>query len=173
MEAEAASHASWYANPHWWVAIWTALLTLVTGFLVGVGLHQIRKIRDENRKSATLAACLNYESNPVIYESLKELWAASECGELKRNPKKFRTSLVMLLNYLDGIAIGINQGLFIEELAWDHMEGIVAVHVHRYIDSGLIISAGLMRQDWRCLVQLRDKWAEAKPRFKEERTKNA
>jgi hypothetical protein len=37
-----------------------------------------------------------------------------------------------MLNYLDGVAIGICQGLYHEGLARDHLQSIVNVHVDRY-----------------------------------------
>ncbi len=57
--------------------------------------------------------------------------------------------------------------LYIEDLAWDHMEGIVGYHVNRYIDSGLILKIGLTRQNFRSLISMRDRWSQARPRFED------
>jgi len=48
----------------------------------------------------------------------------------------------VVLNFLDAIAIGIEQGLYIEGLAWDHLDTIVKRHVKRLIDSGFVETSG-------------------------------
>ena len=126
-----------------WTAIGTLLLAAVTAALVAVGIYQILAVRAENKKAQTLAACSNWEQNPNIYDAQQKLWAASESGELERDPKKFRPQLNVVLNFLDAIAIGIEQGLYIENLAWDHLDAMVRRVVKRYIDSGIIEKVGL------------------------------
>jgi len=121
----------------------------------------------ENKKTLTLTACSNYEQNPNIYDALQKLWAALESGELEREPRKFRPQLNVVLNFLDAIAIGIEQGLYIENLAWDHLDAIVKRHVKRFIDSGIIENAGLEREDFLRLIDLRDRWLRARPKFRD------
>jgi hypothetical protein len=107
-----------------WIAVGTVSLAAFTAILVAVGIYQILGVRKENKKTQTLAACGNWEQNPNIYDALQKLWAASESGELEREPRKFRPQLNVVLNFLDAIAIGIEQGLYIENLAWDHLESV-------------------------------------------------
>jgi hypothetical protein len=71
----------------------------------------------------------------------------------------------VILNSLDAIAIGIDQGLYIENLAWDHLDAIVKRHVKSFVDSGLIEKAGMEREDYLRLLDLRDRWLRARPRF--------
>jgi hypothetical protein len=108
-----------------WIAFGTVFLALSTAVLVGVGIYQILGVRRENKIAQTMAACSNWEQNPNIYDALQKLWAASESNELGRDPRKFRPQLNVVLNFLDAIAIGIEQGLYIENLAWDHLDAIV------------------------------------------------
>jgi hypothetical protein len=157
----------WGISAEGWTAIGTMAVALITGLLIAGGLYQVSAIRHENKKASTLAACVNYENSPVIYDAVQILWRAREKGKLNKNPRKYRTQLVILLNYLDGIAIGIDQGLYIEDLAWDHMNGIVARHVRVYLDSGIAQRADIMREDYTCLIRLRDKWLHARPRFED------
>jgi hypothetical protein len=70
-------------------------------------------------------------------------------------------------NFLDAIAIGIEQGLYIENLAWDHLDAIVKRHVKRFIDSGIIEKAGLEREDFLRLIDSRDRWLRARPKFRD------
>ena len=72
-----------------------------------------------------------------------------------------------MLNFLDAIAIGIDQGLYIENLAWDHLDAIVKRTVKRYIDSGVIEQADLRREDFLRLIDLRDRWQRARSKFRD------
>ena len=114
-----------------------------------------------------MAACGSYDQNSNIYDALQKLWAAIESGDLESEPRKFRRQMNVVLNFLDAIAIGIEQGLYIENLAWDHLDAIVKRHVKRYIDSGLIEKAGMEREDYLRLIDLRDRWQRAKPKFRD------
>ena len=125
MAAAVLAGRFWGLTAEGWTAVGTLALAAVTALLVGVGIYQILAIRAENKKSQTLAACGEYDLNPNVYASLQILWAALESGELDREPKKFRPQLNTVLNFLDSIVIGIEQGLYIETLAWDHLELIV------------------------------------------------
>jgi hypothetical protein len=157
----------WGLSANAWIAVGTVALAIATIALVVAALIQIRSLRAENRKAQTLAACGNYDLNPNVYESLQTLWAALESGELEREPRKFRPQRNTVLNFLDAIAIGIEQGLYIETLAWDHLEVIVRRHVKRYIDSGIVEKAGLEREDFVRLIDLRDRWVRVGPRFRD------
>src|SRR6266481_3571781 len=143
----AESQFLWF-TPGEWTALATFLLAAFTALLVAVGIYQVLAIRAENKKTSTLNACSNYEQNPNIYDALQKLWAALENGDLEREPRKFRPQINVVLNFLDAIAIGIEQGLYIENLAWDHLDAIVKRHVKRFIDSGIIEKAGLEREDF-------------------------
>jgi hypothetical protein len=129
--------------------------------------YQILIVRRENKIAQTMAACSNWEQNPNIYDALQKLWAAIESNELGRDPRKFRPQLNVVLNFLDAIAIGIDQGLYIENLAWDHSDAIVKRTVHRYIDSGIIEQVGLEGEDFLRLIDLRARWQRARPKFRD------
>jgi hypothetical protein len=159
----------WGLTAHGWIAVGTLALAVATFALVLTAFIQIRSIREENKKTQTLAACSNYDLNPIIFECTRILLAAQDSGELATSPKKYRPQILTLLNYLDAIAIGIEQGLYIEELAWDHLETIVRWHVASLVDSGVMQGAGLERDDFRRLLDMRVRWSRARPRFREHR----
>jgi len=156
-----------------WIAIGTILLAVVTAALVVVGSIHISAIRHENKKAQTLTACGNWDQNPNIYDASQKLWAAIESGELKATPRKFRPQINVILNFLDAIAIGIEQELYIENLAWDHLDAIVKRVVRRYIDpspdapGGLLEHVDLNREDFLRLIELRDRWSRAHPKFRD------
>ena len=156
-----------------WIAIGTISLAFVTALLVLVGTVHISAIRHENKKAQTLTACSNWDQNPNIYDALQKLWAAIESGDLKTTPRKFRPQINVILNFLDAIAIGIEQNLYIENLAWDHLDAIVKRVVKRYIDpssdapGGLLERIDMDREDYLRLIELRDRWSRAHPRFRD------
>jgi hypothetical protein len=156
-----------------WIAIGTIALAFVTAVLVLVGTIHISAIRQENKKAQTLAACSNWDQNPNIYDASQKLWAGIESGELEATPRKFRPQINVILNFLDAIAIGIEQELYIENLASDHLDAIIKRVVKRYIDpspgapGGLVERVDLNREDFLRLIDLRDRWSRAHPRFRD------
>jgi hypothetical protein len=82
---------------------------------------------------------------------------------LDQNPIAFKTRIATILNYLDAIAIGIDQDLYIEELAKDHLEHVVRRTVAHYIDSGMAARAGLDPTNYHRLQALAVKWAPRTP----------
>ena len=146
-------------------ASWVAVGAIATAFTVAVALWQVLAARFQSRKAQTLDACSAYDLSENIYDALKILWAAKEDGTLESQTSKYRPQINLLLNHLDAIAIGIAQGLYIEALAYDHLNAIVQRHVSTFIDSGLCDKTGLMRSSYVHLVDMRDRWLRAKPRF--------
>jgi hypothetical protein len=149
------------------VSVWTAIAAIATALLVATGLWQILAARFQNKKAQTLAACSAYDLNENIYDALKVLWAAREDESLKKEPRKYRPQVLVVLNHLDSIAIGVDQRLYIEALAWDHLNGIVQAIVAQYIDSGCIEKMDISRLSFTHLLDMRDRWARAKPRFRD------
>ena len=149
-----------------WTAIGTILIALATFLLAIVAYWQIAAARFENRKTQTLLACGQYDTSPLIYHCLKRVRAAKDNGSLKSEPTKLRREIITILNFLDAIAIGIEQNLYIEDLAYDHLEGIVKTHVSDLIDSGVTDAAGCPKSQWQRLIDLRDRWSRVKPHFR-------
>jgi hypothetical protein len=89
-------------------------------------LMQINDLHIENKKWKTLEICAHYELNDKISDSAKNIFIAFSKGEADEGAcKAISRDAVVILNYLDGIAIGVGQGLYIEELARDHLKNIV------------------------------------------------
>lgn len=77
--------------------------------------------------------------------------------------------VIVILNYLDGIAIGVGQGLYIEELARDHLRSIVSYHVsHLLKPSSKTKFDGLDENDYLFLMDMNSKWARSQPYYKSE-----
>jgi hypothetical protein len=93
---------------------------------------------------------------------------AEPVGDLREYfDKKPRTDVnhveykwLLILNYLDAIAIGVEQGLYIEELAKVHLKNIVNKHVnHAFISEGLLKD---YKDDYLKLCDMNDKWQRDK-----------
>jgi len=66
--------------------------------------------------------------------------------------------MITLLNFLDAIAIGIEQDLYIEDLARKHLKSIVQRQTEQLIDSGILEKAGIRKDAFQSLLRLRDRW---------------
>jgi hypothetical protein len=152
-----------------WLALATFGLMGATVLLVVVGLIQLRSIRREEQRKRTLEICAQYETNLVLHLCVTRVARARDNGNLEVNPTHYRSYMVGILNYLESVEIGIRQGLYHEGIAFDQLEAIVRGHVARYIDSGLIQRAGSDPQNFRRVVAMRDRWSEARPRFRDRR----
>jgi hypothetical protein len=148
-----------------WTALGTVSIAILTLFLVVAGIIQLRRVRSESRKTLTLQACTNYEFNAVIYHCIRRLRDAADSGDLENNPRKHRTQIATLLNYLDGIAIGVNQGIYSEEIVWDNLHAVIQNHMKQYVYSGLLAKAGYSVDDYKQLVDLANRWSAIRPRF--------
>ena len=136
---------------------WAALATLV---LVVVGGWQIISIRIENKRERTLRVCERYNFDPVLDYATRRLRTARNNGDYSKNPLDFRVDVITVLNYLDGIAIGIGQGLYSEPLARDHLDHIVSLHSSEYLGDTDARSLGFELRDFRHLCDMKDRWGE-------------
>jgi hypothetical protein len=121
---------------------------------------QIRLTReaDENterrqREWATVAACERYDVDPVLEEVTSRIWDASGGGTNYRDPKVQKRDLVCLLNYMDSLAIGIRQDLYIEGIVKAHMKLVLSKAVREFILSGLV-----PREGYDNLLRLHEQW---------------
>ncbi len=75
------------------------------------------------------------------------------------NPGKYKHSLIMILNYLDTIAIGIDQKIYDENLARDHTEAIVKHYSERYLTEAAAKDVGFSLNDYRGVCELAKNWS--------------
>ena len=142
------------------------LLVAATVALAAVAGYQISSARSENRITQTLLACGQYDTSPVLYHCIRRIGLAEADGSLEKDPMRYRREMMTVLNFLDSIAIGIDQDLYVERVAFDHIEAIVRTHVFDLIDSGIVDRATCRRDSWHRLIDRRDKWVRAAPTFR-------
>src|SRR5690606_34431823 len=90
-----------------------------------VGRYQIREIQRHNKCVRTLAAIDVYYRDPVIDAACRRIFDAKRTGEFDKDPSAYRLDITTILNYFDGLAVGIEQNLYVEDMLRDHLEGIL------------------------------------------------
>ncbi len=91
-----------------------------------------------------MVACQRYDFDPVIEAATARIWEASNKGiDYKTNVE--RRDIVVLLNYLDGLAIGIDQGLYVEQIVKDHLASIFEHATVRLLDPQIVPITGFER----------------------------
>jgi hypothetical protein len=88
----------------------------------------------------TVRVCAAYDSDPVLDSITRRIWETSEGGKNYKNEAVSQRDLISFLNYLDGIATGITQNLYIENIVRDHLrlifkKAVEEILVHKIIDS--------------------------------------
>jgi hypothetical protein len=126
-----------FHNPQWVIALALLLLVLVLLWQLGRLTRQIRKAcellalsREAQLRHETLEAVRRYETDPQLRASIKHLYDKSIHGtdySLLENSDRFH--VVTLLNFFDGIACGIQQGLLIEPLVKDYLHAVLDKNV--------------------------------------------
>lgn len=155
-----------------WTALSTFVLAALTCLLVGVGIFQIRSIRAEAQRSRTLDFCDRYDRDPILDLSLRRLWEARRSGELHKDSAAYRPDIATVLNYFDSLAVGIEQGLYIEELARDHIEPLVHTHVNQYLSEEGVRELKLEwvhRSNYASLIKLAERWSNRPTRFRDKK----
>lgn len=106
-----------------WTATFTALTAASTGALAFVAWQQLREIKRAQRNWATLQACDRYDLDPIISATVKELKRYEFADDATRIDLRQSTkdNATRLLNFLDAIAIGIEQGFYNREIVRDHL----------------------------------------------------
>jgi hypothetical protein len=116
------------------IAVTTALTAAATVGAVLVASWQLRKLNQQlrvqgrrERKWATLQACLRWDTDPLLNEYSHHVWvkanAGKDYGKLDDLDDKRKATVV--LNYLDGIAIAVRQGMFLPEIVIAQFEFII------------------------------------------------
>lgn len=138
---------------------------MVTAVLVVVGWWQIMSARRQAKGWQTLAACEKYDLDPILDQCLRKLSKARRTGRLWKKPDKYSVEVTTVLNYLDGLAIGIEQNLYVESLVWDHLEPILRDHTREYLGPVQAYKLGIDIEGYKRLTKLAEKWGERRTRF--------
>jgi hypothetical protein len=144
-----------------WASVSSAFATCVLAWaawiqlpLISRQVESLSKQIEESRKAdinaerrirewETLKICQRYDFDPIIDAATERIYAASNDGKDYRLPGVKQRDMICILNYFDGIAIGIEQNLYIEDIVRDHLGPMFAHAVTNFLDTGLVPIAGL------------------------------
>lgn len=152
-----------------WTAIWTGALFVATASLAAIAWIQIAAARRENRLTQTLIACGLYDTSSVIFECCRTLTKAKDSGELQLDPGRFKLEILTVLNFLDGIAIGVSQKMYVKDLVKDHMSAIMARQVADLLSESVGPKVDCSPEHFTNLVALNNEWSSGhkRPHFEE------
>ena len=112
---------------------WAAIQGIALLLAAAIAWHQIGSLRREQKNWETLKACERYESDQVITQCLIALRAARRDNKLTAEPIQYSLEMSTILNYLEGIAIGVEQGFYNRKIVRDHLETIMVKHVGEFL----------------------------------------
>ena len=140
----------------------TALATGAVAIVAWRELHLLRKRlkteRNQQKQWATVTACERYDTEIALYlvkRRIQRHW--DEETETYQEPDKIRRDVINFMNYLDSIAIGIRQNIYIDKIARDHFETIIERAVNHFIYTeprGRFCD----EDQYPCLIWLYEKW---------------
>jgi hypothetical protein len=110
------------------------------------------------RKWQPLEACQMYDFDPVLDNATARIWATSKKGTDYTPASVDSRDVITTLNYLDGIATGVAQGLCIEAIVRDHLGPIFAHAQENVIQKNIVTKDGL-----ESYIALYDKWFSVTP----------
>ena len=147
------------------MAIATIGLAFVAARQLPLLTEQLRLAREAEQRAAirnvetnTIRACERYTSDVVIYEATKRIWNSSKGGTVYSFPEVNEHDLITVLNYLDGIAVGVKQGVFSKAIVQDHLGAT-------YIKIADLVIPNTFKNftDYEAIEQLRNSWKVPKP----------
>jgi hypothetical protein len=141
-----------------WTAVGTMALAVVTFLLVVVGRYQLVQLRDENKRSRTLAVCERYDTDPVIDAALRNLWRGWRSREIHHNPRQFSIDLATLLNFLESICSGIDAGIYDRAVVKNYFRYTFRIHIEDYVTSGIVKRMCIEDAAYSRMVELSSLW---------------
>jgi hypothetical protein len=141
---------------------WDAAQAMGTFLAAGIAWFQISSLKRQQKGWETLKACERYESDPILDTSLRNIKKMRDAGELASMATAISIDIRTVLNYLDGIAIGVRQGFYDESIVRDHLEPIMRFHFNECFDHDVAKQARIQSSDYSRLRDLIGMW-DAQP----------
>lgn len=97
--------------------------------------HQeaLEKERERLRETETLRNCCSFDTDPIIVGACRRVWRASENGKHYSPDKVAEHDVIIMCNYLDGLAIGVREGNFDEKIVRAHLGQMITKAVDTII----------------------------------------
>ena len=153
-----------------WTAIATIGLFVATFCLTGATIHLAKTARDEltdtrndsrlareeHKIERTVAVCVRYEADAMLVESVRRLHIQHSAA--MESPHNFANDISLLLNYLDTIAIGLEEEIYEERRARKFMENILLSQCEQFLNERVLTAVGLELGYFTALSDLYTKW---------------
>ncbi|MCA8932829.1 MAG: hypothetical protein KDA49_10210 [Rhodospirillaceae bacterium] len=151
-----------------WIALIAAAAAVVSAAMASilaiVGVRQLQAIAaqitaagDQQKKLASLRACERYDTDPIIEQATKSIWDKRLGPNDYSNARAYQRDIINLLNYLDSLAIGVEQDLYAEDIVRAHMEPVVTHAVKTFLK---VEPCLFNRDDLQPLIRLFDRWQD-------------
>jgi hypothetical protein len=133
-------------SPEWLSAAAESITALVAVCAAWIAYYQLgelvkeRKIaRNRERQWRTIDACQGYINSEILERSKTRIWEARNKGQNERIPdaRSVKRDATFILNYLDGIATGVKQEVYLKKIVRDNLDVIVKMAVHDFIENGI------------------------------------
>lgn len=131
---------------------WIGVGTLAATVIIAVtALKQLSNQRRLNKIQRTVDAVRDYDTSPVIAEAERNIWEQSNHRLNYESVDEF--DKLTLLNYLDSLAIGIEQGVYDDKIVNDHLGSIIQAAVEKFINTGQV-----PEDEFPALIKIYDLW---------------
>ncbi len=143
-----------------------ALTAFGTIGIAWAAFYQLGQTRYLNIQRDTLDKCLMYETNPYISSAVKKLKKGrfpldKNVGEITpdnySNAAEYEQAVSVVLNFLDALSIGVDQGNFDETIVKAHMRPIID-HLTECLIDTLPAGVAYRKGDFKALIKLRNRW---------------
>lgn len=139
----------------WWAAI-QGLALIATAL---IAWYQIGALREDQKAWKTLEACEKYETVDTIVSASRRIRDGISTGLIDLQPMNYRVDAMIILNYLEGIAIAAAQGFYKEDIVRIQLEPIANIYAGELLKNNLrALGMELHWDDFDQLQGLIDRW---------------
>lgn len=99
-----------------------------------MGWYQISALRNESKKWQTVKACNLYHTDPTLYRCAAEIRSKTRGKDYTFNAvKDVLQEIRTIVNYLDSLAVGVCQGIYVKSIIEDNLGSITTVAVDKFL----------------------------------------
>jgi hypothetical protein len=139
-------------------ALFTAFAALCTAALTVVAYRQLTLFRDENTKARTLAAIERYDFDPILNKAIRNVRNVMARNSARKSIEANRHDLISVMNYFEGLGIGVQEGVYDEKLIFFMLENPFHEFTEDLVDSGIAKKLGAPPDRFSAMSYLSKQW---------------
>jgi hypothetical protein len=129
-----------------------------------VACYQLWALRADQKAWKTLEACEKYETAATIVSASRKLRVAITTGTIDSESVEYRVDAMVMLNYLEGIAIAVAQGFYLKDIVRIQLEPIIDFYIKELLkNNARALKIGIRPDDFDQLQGLLDRWKTQPP----------